>query len=506
MWSMLRSLCLLGMFVAESAQAVAARAASLDATIPSRNWQSETAELPGGLQLALATSDQAVRVACCLGLTVQRAARDPSLQLASVADLELRRSHLSSLVRGRDASDRARWHALDLTLGDATLLCLNVPADAVDQALDTLLEGLRPMVLNQDRIQMMLRRWQNHEGLAQLDESNSIHQEAEMLAWLGVPDATFSLSHLAQRLGAQRFDNWHTISASVPHAISLTIAGDYDKRRVESLVRANRWLRQYAYYARANRIGPERPIRQSVFSYPRFARISDPQRDYHAWVFTWPVAPLDDLHAMGLRVIAALGEERLNRAFASPDGESATCEAIVYRGFGSLQIEIRSYHPLEFTQVEQRVLGVVEQLRSNPVSEPDLRRAADQSQVSYVASSDDALTQAVELAQLSFLSKKAKPAAARVTSADIQRWAKLDLGKEHRSELVSEAIPKPPKHEPSRVRAYWVKRGESLQSIALKFHVSVADLIRANRLRHPSQLVPGMKLLVPNVSASASTR
>jgi hypothetical protein len=291
----------------------------------------------------------------------------------------------------------------------------------------------------------------------------------------------------------------------------LTIAGDFESKHVESVVRANRWLRQYAYYSRANRSGAARPIKQPVFSYPRFARTQNPRRDYHTWIFTWPVAPLDAPHALGLRVIAALGEERLNRIFASQRGEYATCEAILCRGYGSLQIEVRSYHPIEFAQVEQRVLGVVEQLRTSPVPDPDLRRAAEQSQVFYATSSDDALAQAVDLATLNLLYNQPNHAAARMTAADIQRWAKLDLGKEHRAELVSEALLKPPKHTLSgsssdKLRAYWVKKGETLQTISQKLHVSIADLIRVNRLRHPNQIVPGMKLLVPSVSAATSTK
>jgi len=55
-------------------------------------------------------------------------------------------------------------------------------------------------------------------------------------------------------------------------------------------------------------------------------------------------------------------------------------------------------------------------------------------------------------------------------------------------------------------RIYVIQNGESLQMIAHKFHVTIADLIRANGLRHPDQIRPGARIVVPAASSSAAPK
>jgi LysM repeat protein len=49
-------------------------------------------------------------------------------------------------------------------------------------------------------------------------------------------------------------------------------------------------------------------------------------------------------------------------------------------------------------------------------------------------------------------------------------------------------------------RTYTVRNGETLLMIARRYRVTVPDLIRANGLHRPDQILPGTKILIPESS------
>jgi LysM repeat protein len=68
---------------------------------------------------------------------------------------------------------------------------------------------------------------------------------------------------------------------------------------------------------------------------------------------------------------------------------------------------------------------------------------------------------------------------------------------------VPERRPRPPV---APVAVHVVKAGETVTSIAAKYHVAVADVLRANKLTADSIIRPGQKLLLPGVAAKQPQR
>jgi LysM repeat protein len=53
---------------------------------------------------------------------------------------------------------------------------------------------------------------------------------------------------------------------------------------------------------------------------------------------------------------------------------------------------------------------------------------------------------------------------------------------------------------------YTVRRGDTLSAIARRFGVSVAAITRANRIRDPSRIIVGTRLVIPGAKSVATPR
>ena len=68
---------------------------------------------------------------------------------------------------------------------------------------------------------------------------------------------------------------------------------------------------------------------------------------------------------------------------------------------------------------------------------------------------------------------------------------------------MPERKPRPPV---APVAVHVVKAGETVTSIAAKYRLAVADVLRANKLTMDSVIRPGQKLLLPGVPAKRPQR
>ena len=55
-----------------------------------------------------------------------------------------------------------------------------------------------------------------------------------------------------------------------------------------------------------------------------------------------------------------------------------------------------------------------------------------------------------------------------------------------------------------RTRFHVVRRGDTLKSIASRYRVDLLDLKKSNKIRNPSQILVGHRLLIPRAVASAN--
>ena len=521
MRSLCRSLWLFGMCLAGIVRADPAPQAESGQPPPIAFRVSHKSGVPGALRMSFAESEEAARVGFCLGLVVQISTSDWTQLANAAADLETRREHLQALVRDHAAPGLSQWLALDEIQGDTALLCSSVPANAFNEGLRAMLEVLRPETITYETLKQVDERWQKHEGLARFGGVDSVHQQAYSLAWLGTLDARYSITNVVDGLASRGPGLWRPATLSNPPLVAVAVAGRFDAKNSETTIRNHRWVRLRQRSVRAPNAGSAVALKRPEHTYPRFARATNTERTYSSWIFSWPVAPMDEHHALGLRTISRLLEQRLNRTLVEHDDGIATCELQRGRGYGTLQLEIRSNRPHELAWVEERVFGAIEQLRQVQVSSSELESMRSSAVSRPGASGDFVLDQALHMAQEALFSWNVRAASSmtesNLTATELQQWVKRDLSRNNLCEVVSEAVaPRPPSGgakptahggtstagQRQKLRTYTVGPGESLQMIAHKFRVTIPELIRVNHLRHPDQISPGTKLFVPMTSTS----
>jgi LysM repeat protein len=221
----------------------------------------------------------------------------------------------------------------------------------------------------------------------------------------------------------------------------------------------------------------------------------------------WPVVRQSERHELGLRQLASLIEQRLNRAWGPHTERRATVRLEWASLEGILGIEVRPTAPGELANTEERVFAIMDQLRSAPVGAAELDSLLADANSRPSLSGDLDLDQALYMAQKALFSWNLhvmlSSAVTAPTAAELQRWVREDLARLNVTEFFSEASAPPQQagarrqSQPPKRLTYTVKTGESLQMIAHKFRVSILELIRLNRLHHPDQIAPGTRLTIP---------
>jgi hypothetical protein len=256
-------------------------------------------------------------------------------------------------------------------------------------------------------------------------------------------------------------------------------------------------------------------------------------------LFSWPISQLDERHAFALKALANLLERRLNHG-SSPSAEGITnCRLVVGRGFGSFVIEVQTTATVEIDILEKRVFSAIDQLRNSSIDAVELRQV-----IELVASPGTEPTQsAIERAWTSTqrayyfvgppLASRAQPW--KANELEIKQLIKRDLPRINLAEMYIEAAAprqpaarniknqsagssrakyrnpvskdrngKPPMNRRGG-RIYTVQKGESLQMIAHKYHVTIAEIVRANGIQHPDQIRPGTVIVIPVSSPLAAS-
>ncbi|MEN0059112.1 MAG: LysM domain-containing protein, partial [Bdellovibrio sp.] len=87
--------------------------------------------------------------------------------------------------------------------------------------------------------------------------------------------------------------------------------------------------------------------------------------------------------------------------------------------------------------------------------------------------------------------------------AELQRLNKMKRGRVLKVGMKLK-VPNPNSssaREVARIKVHVVKRGENLSRIAAKYNVSMTDLTEKNKIRNPSSLVVGARILIPPAEA-----
>jgi hypothetical protein len=288
--------------------------------------------------------------------------------------------------------------------------------------------------------------------------------------------------------------------------VTLAVVGDFNLTALESEIRAHRLVRQRLHVTPGQggrQVTAPRLLEQS---FPRFVRLRTNEPE-SALVMGWPVIRQAERQEIGLQVIAFLIEQRLNRTLVARE-RRATARMSWTNGYGTLQIEVRPTRPDELASTEERVLAVLDQLRTNQVSTTEFESALSQATSPTPVTGDLDLDRALQMAQKALLSWNSramtKPADTHPRPTDLLQWISRDLSRARSSEVFLEPIA-PRQRAAARSEGqrpkgltYVVKPGESLQMIARKYRVTIPELIRANHLHHPDQIAPGTRLLIPS--------
>ncbi len=327
------------------------------------------------------------------------------------------------------------------------------------------------------------------------------------------------------------------------HKVVVTVVGQYAPPTVEAFIRANAVIREQTRGPQGRSPGLTAAVARQLHLFPRFARVRSSSLEDTVWFFSWPISQLDEAHARVLELIAQLLERRLNRPSGSGSDGVAQCELRVGRGFGSFVVEIRATSPLEIDAVEKRVFTAIDQLRDTVIDTVELQQASEQVNGAGNEFTQSALDRAWSATQRAFFSQTAqavtKSAHVPTTERNIAQLIQRDLPRNNVAEILAEAAAprkslksslkgpnlaatsrraKSRNHAPAvhnrgnpsgvarrNGRIYSVQKGESLQMIAHRYHVTIADIIHANGLMHPDQLRPGTEIVIPVSSPFSPT-
>jgi LysM repeat protein len=290
--------------------------------------------------------------------------------------------------------------------------------------------------------------------------------------------------------------------------VTLTVIGAPDIAATEKAIRSHGAVHQRQRSVHSQHAKAASQLKLPEPTYPRFVRIHSPRSTESSLMLVWPAIRHNERYELGLRQIASLIEQRLYRAWG-PHAERRATVRLHWSGIeGILGIEVLPTHPGDLASTEERVFAVLDQLRSAPVSSPELNSLLVDVNTRQPLTGDLDLDQALHMAQKSLFSWNprvmVKTSEAYPTPAELQQWIREAFSRLNVTEVFSEA-PAPvqqaavPVHSQSpRGFAYTVKAGESLQMIAHKFRVTISDLIRINHLPHPDQIAPGTRLTIPS--------
>ncbi len=472
-----------------------------------QQWQ--TGEVPGGVRLALAKVSPGTRVGLCLGFEVQLLASDGRHSVSELLDLEMRSEALANQFSEHDPGGSPTWIRFALIEGATLLECLSVPTEDYASALPAVLETLRPLSLKPNDCTQTLEQWHRHEGLARLVDHESIARRAHELAWLGSRPQQASIATELPRIDPEDCANWQPPGASNPSVVTLTVLGAPDVAATQKAILTHGAVRQRQRSVHPQHAKAASPLKLPERTYPRFVRVHSTRSTESSLMVAWPVVRHNERHELGLRQIASLIEQRLDRAWGPHADRHATAR-LHWSGIeGMLGIEVLPTHPGDLASTEERVFAVLDQLRSAPVSTTELNSLLDDVNTRPPLTGDLDLDQALHMAQKSLFSWNprvmVKTSEAYPTAAELQQWIREDFSHLNVIEVFSEA-PAPRLQaaalghsQTPKGFAYTVKVGESLQMIAHKFRVTIADLIQVNRLHHPDQIAPGTRLTIPSI-------
>jgi len=469
-------------------------------------WQS--AEVPGGMRLALAKVSPGARVGLCVGFEVQLLARDNKHSVSELLDLEMRTDALANQFSEHHPGGSSTWTRFALTEGATLLECLSVPTEDYASALAAVLETLRPLSLEPNACTQTLEQWRRHEGLARLVDHESIAHLAHELAWLGSRPQQPSIATGLQQIDSEDCAHWQPPGASNPSVVTLTVIGAPDVVATEKAIRSHSAVRQRQRSVHPQHAKATSPLKLPQRTYPRFVRVHGPRGTESSLMVVWPVVRYSERDELGLRQIASLIEQRLDRAWGPHANRRATVRLHWSGSEGVLGIEVLPTPPGDLASTEERVFAVLDQLRSTPVSTTELNSLLGNVNTWPPLTGDLDLDQALRMAQKALFSWNprvmVKTSEAYPTPAELQQRIREDLSRLNVTEVFSEA-PAPRQqttalgHSQSpKGFAYTVKAGESLQMIAHKFRVTILDLVRVNHLQHPDQIAPGTRLTIPS--------
>jgi len=406
-----------------------------------QQWQA--AEVPGGVRLGLAKHSPGARVGLCVGFEVQLLARDGKRSVSELIDLQMRSDALANQFSEHDPGGSSTWTRFALTEGATLVECLSVPTEDFANALPAVLETLRPLALETNDCTQTLEHWRRHEGLARLVDKEAIAQRAHELAWLGSRPQQPSIATELQRIDSEDCAHWQPLGASNPSVVTLTVIGAPDVVATEKAIRSHSAVRQRQRSVHPQHAKVASPPKLPERTYPRFVRVHSPRSTESSLMLVWPAIRHNERYELGLRQIASLIEQRLDRAWG-PHADRHAPVRLHWSGIeGMLGIEVLPTHPGDLASTEERVFAVLDQLRSAPVSTAELDSLLMDVNAGPPLTGDLDLDQALHMAQKSLFSWNprvmVKTSEAYPTPAELQQWIREAFSRLNVTEVFSEA-------------------------------------------------------------------
>ena len=488
-------------------------------------------EVTGGLRLLMAPPDDSGALAACVGYVVGIAVNDPAKRAGAIADLELRRENMARAYQERLGEPAQASRILDILNGDVAILCVSASNGTWEAMLSVAVEAIRPVTLTSSKWSSLVEQWRNHQGAAALVGDDPLQRQLQALTWLGSFDATVSIRSSIEPSSLIHFDDVARAGPAKPQRFVVGVSGQYQPRSVEQWIRANQLIREQTQSHARRPVLLSVQATPSVRQNPRFVHERVPHPQGHAWLFSWPISHLDAGRAASFDAVAQLIERRLNRTSKLGKESSISCELRKGRGFGSLVIELRSRTLVDLDTIDKWVFSTVEQLRTTSNEKNDLAQVAEWMSNQDDAASHPPLERAWTMTQEALLQKgtPGTPRLALTSEADVARLVDHDLNRRSVAEIFAEAQDPvvSPTHgrtsnsrnkKPANAsrpqgnhiplnhrggRIYVIQNGESLQTIARKFHVTIGEIIRENGLHHPDQIRPGARIVIPQPATTA---